>query len=83
MGVIAATMYDAFETADMMVSDVEQNKISIQNVPGAERMLLERNVASISFEQWKIIDRIEVERGRRLGKSRQKMLSTKEILSFL
>jgi adrenodoxin-NADP+ reductase len=86
VGVIAATMYDAFETADMMVSDVEQNKMPIQNVSGAhyiERILKERNVQSISFEQWKIIDKVELERGKKLGKSREKILSKQEILSFL
>jgi len=46
-------------------------------------ILKERNVQSVSFSDWKLIDDYERKRGHTLGKPREKIFDLNEFLSVL
>ncbi|CAG8575364.1 25831_t:CDS:2, partial [Gigaspora rosea] len=91
-GVIATTMYDAFETAEIIISDIQQNKPmlsdTIDNCPkmGAEAVipiLHERGIRTVSYDDWKKIEEKEFEVGRRKRKPREKYSRVEEVLGIL
>lgn len=46
-------------------------------------LLIERGIQLVSFEDWKKVDAIEVERGEAVGKPREKMTSVSEMLEAI
>ncbi|KAK0627765.1 NADPH:adrenodoxin oxidoreductase-like protein [Immersiella caudata] len=85
-GVIASTMGDAFATGDAIVEDAERLSNEGRIKGGWEGVLAEENVARervVSWEDWNRIDGAEKERGRELGKEREKMVQTEEMLEVL
>ncbi|GAA5877028.1 hypothetical protein JCM8547_007496 [Rhodosporidiobolus lusitaniae] len=82
-GVIATTMFDAFATADIVASDLsslpspssERPELPIEQLRGSARV--------VSWEDWEKIDRVEREKGREMGKLREKFSSVKEMLDVL
>ncbi|KAJ3415999.1 hypothetical protein HDV05_003596 [Chytridiales sp. JEL 0842] len=84
VGVIAATMYDAFETADSLLADIQTAPQSSK--PGFDHindLLRARCVRSVDFKDWKKIDEEEVRRGDALGKPREKILGVPDKLKFV
>lgn len=89
-GVIASTMYDSFDTADMIVSDWASGE-SFMSFGAVEKHgwdavkseVANRGMRPISWAEWMKIDNAEQERGRKLGKGREKFTSQQEILSVL
>ncbi len=85
VGVIATTMYDAFETADALTADwLEGQSFLNETTPGAKPgwsalKHLSRKRA-ISWSGWKQIEEIEIRRGRSSGKPRDKFTSIDEML---
>ncbi|CAJ0824540.1 10346_t:CDS:2 [Entrophospora sp. SA101] len=87
-GVIATTMYDAFETAETIISDIQQNKPMLSGSlshlddnsssspkPGINAILpilKERGVRVVSYNDWKKIEEKEIEEGRKKDKPREK-----------
>ena len=71
-GVIAATMYDAFETAEVIISDLQSNKPMLNGVasnmkPGATAilpLLAQRGIRTVSYKDWKKIEARESELGK-------------------
>ncbi|CAG8654170.1 15349_t:CDS:2, partial [Racocetra fulgida] len=68
--IISTTMYDAFETAEIIVSDIQQNKPMLSDTTdsypkrGAEAiipMLHERGIRTVSYDDWKKIEENEFE----------------------
>ena len=82
-GVIAATMYDANETADAIMEDMESLKMKEIIGDDVSCLLLDRGIRPISFRDWQMIDEEEKKLGAAVGKSRVKFQSTHSILSFL
>ncbi|KAH0612626.1 uncharacterized protein H6S33_009006 [Morchella sextelata] len=91
-GVIATTMYDAFDTGDVMVSDWVAGEKEFLQFGGLEKRAgwdaLKGEVGRlelrpINWEQWRKIDEAEKERGRKMGKEREKFASEEEMLSVL
>ncbi|CAG8690159.1 6180_t:CDS:2 [Cetraspora pellucida] len=91
-GVISTTMYDAFETAEIIVSDIQQNKPMLSdttdNYPkrGAEAiipMLHERGIRTVSYDDWKKIEEKEFEVGRQKHKPREKYSRIEDVLGIL
>jgi len=91
-GVIANTMYDAFETGDRIVSDWTGGEVEFMKFGGEEEKLgweavrneaASRGMRSISWAQWMKIDEAEKERGARFGKGREKFTSEEEMLAVL
>ncbi|TSL04198.1 NADPH:adrenodoxin oxidoreductase, mitochondrial [Bagarius yarrelli] len=85
-GVIATTMNDSFETARILVKDMESGPLDLSvNKAGSQEitMLLQtRGVKPVSFSEWEKINSEEVRRGEALGKPREKVLDVEEMLKI-
>ena len=84
-GVIGTNKPDAAETADAMVADFEAGRLPAPAEPdpaAIERLLRERQPCLITFDDWKMLDRIESERGQAGGRPRVKMTEA-EIMAKL
>jgi adrenodoxin-NADP+ reductase len=92
-GVIASTMYDAFETADAIVHDWNSGESEFMNFGGgneekrgweaAEPEVKSRGIRPVSWKEWQKIDAAEKERGKRLGKEREKFIREEDMLAVL
>jgi adrenodoxin-NADP+ reductase len=93
-GVIASTMQDAFASADIIAEDWAAN-VPFLNTEGMEskstglgwdavkKEIVDKGVRPLSWQDWKVIDRAERERGKQKGKEREKFGSVEEMLSVL
>ena len=84
-GVIGTNKPDAAETADAMVADFAAGALPEPAEPdpaAIERLLRERQPCLITFDDWKMLDRIESERGQANGRPRVKMTEA-EIMAKL
>lgn len=90
-GVIATTMYDAFDTGDAIVNDW-MSRVKFMEFGGAgdkggwdavKQEVKNMGLRPVSWSQWQKIDEAEKERGRVAGKEREKFTSEKEMLSVL
>ena len=93
-GVIASTMFDAFETGDAVVEDwmggaefmtyggggEEREKAGWEEV---ESEAIGRGVRKVGWKEWRRIDGAERQRGRRRGKEREKFGTVEEMLEVL
>lgn len=90
-GVIATTMYDAFDTGDVIVGDWVGGRGFLEfggegRKAGWEAVKVEverLGLRPVDWEGWRRIDEAEKERGRRVGKEREKFASEEEMLSVL
>ncbi|KAI9696205.1 MAG: NADPH-adrenodoxin reductase, partial [Candelina mexicana] len=86
-GVIASTMEDAFCTAEAIAQDWEAKAMLLGGDgvgwDGAKEEVEKKGLRRVSWEDWKRIDRLERERGRKVGKEREKIKSVREMLSVL
>jgi len=85
-------MEDAFGTADSIVQDLKACRPFLNHDEGGSTGLgweglrkeaEERGLRSTSWEDWKRIDSVERERGKRLGKEREKITEIDEMLKVL
>jgi adrenodoxin-NADP+ reductase len=85
-GVIATTMYDAFQTAELMISDFvkDTSKIdeSIADLPDLRDQGF-GNQRIVSWKDWKAIDQQERRNGEKLGKEREKFVTVQDMLGVL
>lgn len=90
-GVIATTMFDAFETAATIIKDIESQKPFLHGlhstlVDGFEGgilpLLKSRDVVPVFYEDWKLVEQEEERRGKTLGKPREKIVDLDEILKI-
>ncbi|KAB5555777.1 hypothetical protein PHYPO_G00038020 [Pangasianodon hypophthalmus] len=83
-GVIATTMNDSFETARVLLKDVDSGTLDVSvNKAGAQEitgLLKSRGVRPVSFSEWEKINSEEMRRGEALGKPREKVLDVSEML---
>ncbi|KAK4238634.1 hypothetical protein C8A03DRAFT_14920 [Achaetomium macrosporum] len=92
-GVIASTMEDAFATADAIAEDWGRAEVKFLNeeggeeeVGGWEEVRRETGVDKarvVDWEGWRRIDAAERERGRKVGKEREKFTRTADMLAVL
>jgi adrenodoxin-NADP+ reductase len=94
-GVIASTMEDAFGTADAIAEDWADPKVGFLkegettgNVGGWEAVRGEvegevGRVRVVNWDGWRRIDAAERERGKRVGKEREKFVRTGDMLAVL
>jgi len=85
-GVIGTNKKDALETVQHLFADVEsQTLLSPENPdPDAvEKLLEERGVRYVSFEDWQAIDQTEIGRGEPHGRPRVKFVRVEEMLATL
>lgn len=89
-GVIASTMDDAFNTADIIASDWE-NDVKFNEGEGDKKQGFEpvkkelerRGVRVVSWPDWTKIDAEERRRGKEKGKQREKFRSVEEMMKIL
>lgn len=85
-GIIGTNKPDAVETVDALLEDIRQQQMltPIDADRAAIGQLLEqRGIRSISFDDWKIIDQLEQQRGAAVGRPRIKFCRTEEMLEAL
>lgn len=84
-GVIATTMNDACETGKIVVQDLESGVVA--DVQKKERCILEllreRNVRTVSFADWELLDAFETAEGSKVGKPREKLTRVSEMFKVL
>lgn len=84
-GVILTTMSSSFATADLICQDLKK-KVSCSSKAGyemLEKLLKDRNIQTVSWEQWKKIDQFEVSEGIKIGKPREKIIDIKKMLDIV
>ncbi len=82
-GVIGTNKKDALETVRHLLADVESQTLLEPADPAPEaieRLLAEKGVRFISFEDWQAIDQAEVGRGEPHGRPRVKFVRVEEML---
>jgi len=83
-GLIGSNKPDGAETAAAMVEDLAGLAGAGEPDPAAvDRLLAGRGARVVDFPAWQRLDRIEVERGRPLGRPRVKMGAVAEMLAAL
>ncbi|XP_073671095.1 NADPH:adrenodoxin oxidoreductase, mitochondrial isoform X2 [Paramisgurnus dabryanus] len=85
-GVIATTMNDSFDTARVLLQDMDTGKLDLSiKKPGAQAiaaLLQTRGVRTVSFTQWEKINAEEERRGKPHGKPREKLLDVEDMLKI-
>uniref|UniRef100_UPI00398EAB38 NADPH:adrenodoxin oxidoreductase, mitochondrial isoform X2 n=1 Tax=Pristiophorus japonicus TaxID=55135 RepID=UPI00398EAB38 len=83
-GVIVTTMNDGFETAVSVLEDVRLGSLNVSASKGGfkdiEALLKQRGVRPVSFSEWEKIDAVEVAKGEKAGKPREKLLGVQEMI---
>ncbi len=85
-GVIGTNKPDAGETVDRMIEDLNGEALLAPAHPQPDAvtaLLKDRQPRAVSFEDWLELDRLEVERGRLLGRPRLKFTTVEEMLAAL
>lgn len=85
-GVIANTMEDAFATAEAIASDWGNQRPFLTGGQGwntLEEEARRRGLRRVSWRDWEKIDAAEKERGKSVGKQREKFASISEMLNVL
>ena len=85
-GIIGANKPDAIETANCFLEDLAAGK-ALQPGDASDESVLQlvrmRKPAFISFEEWQILDEIELQRGADSGRSRVKFTTVEDMLEAL
>ncbi|KAI8924661.1 hypothetical protein BC831DRAFT_415838 [Entophlyctis helioformis] len=84
-GVIASTMYDAYETADTVLEDHAAQAIPVKGtdpLPALKERLASMCIRTTDFADWKTLDAVEQQRGAASGKEREKLVSVSEMLDL-
>src|SRR5262249_15169753 len=85
-GVIGTNKPDSAETVDELLLDRAEGRLPPATGAGRgaiDALLAGRGVQVVSFDDWKRLDQVEQERGKALGKPRQKVTSIPEMLEIL
>jgi ferredoxin--NADP+ reductase len=83
-GVIGTNKPDSVETVASLIADLPGLVPAPEPDTGSlRRMLRQRGVRAVSFEDWRTIDRAEIARGKPMGKPREKFTRVAEMLALL
>lgn len=85
-GVIGTNKADSVETVNCLLEDVEAGRVITPVNPSAaaaEELVRERQPAVFTFEDWKRIDALELERGVKAGRPRVKFTSRQAMAAAL
>lgn len=86
-GVIATTMYDAFQTAESLAADIHLKCVPQKQVMDKNQVRLwmeeKQRMKTTSFSDWKRVEAEEERRGRLQGKPREKMTDMDDVLRWI
>jgi ferredoxin--NADP+ reductase len=85
-GIIGTNKPDAQETVASLLEDLAAGRLAKEEVPPRpvlERLLRERRRDFVSYDDWRLIDELERQRGRELGRARLKFSRIDEMLDAL
>ncbi|HEV8339717.1 MAG TPA: FAD-dependent oxidoreductase [bacterium] len=83
-GVIGTNKPDAGETVQQMMADAAEGKTFTPKEPtaaAAETLVRERQPQVVTYQDWKRLDALEVQRGRAAGRPRIKFVRVEEMLA--
>ncbi len=82
-GIIGTNRADSIETVASLAADrTPKGHSGKPGRTGLYRLLAERGVRPVSFDEWRVIDAEELHRGQRAGRIRSKIIKTEEMLSI-
>lgn len=82
-GVILSTMSNAFEVAEKILRDLQDENLLEEDKKGSdscEKILNNKNIQIVDWAAWKKIDKFELEEGNKIGKPREKIVDIKKML---
>jgi ferredoxin--NADP+ reductase len=83
-GVIGTNKPDSEETVQSLLADVKDlNPCKTPDTRSLLDLLKKQKVRYLTYSDWKKIDAVELERGAKTGKPREKVLSVKEMLEII
>lgn len=85
-GIIGTNKPDSVETVEMLMEDVKAGKVLSPTTPcreAVERLLRERKLKYVTYEDWLLLDRLEQERGHAVGRPRVKFTDVGVMLEML
>lgn len=85
-GVIGTNKPDAVETVNSMLEDAAAGLTLTPSQPGADEaraFIASRQPRYVTYEDWKKLDQLEVERGQAMGRPRLKFTDAEEMLRVL
>lgn len=81
IGVILSTMTNAFQVGRLITDELEFSKEKT-GFYELEKILCLKNILPVTFDEWEKIDKEECERGKKLGKPREKIVDISEMLKI-
>jgi len=86
-GLIGTNRACSIATVGLMLEDLKAGKLAKHavdaSIEATPRLLASKNVKAITFAQWKTLDKLEVENGKKAGKIREKFTRVSEMLDAL
>lgn len=84
-GVIGTNKPDSQETVEAIIADMGalQSRPVSAGAAGVQRLLDEKGLRPVSFDEWRQIDAAEIARGKESGKPREKFTRIQEMLAQL
>lgn len=85
-GIIGSNKPDAHETVERLLEDASAGRVLAPPHPkrvDVEALLAQRHVRVVSFDDWRLIDQIERERGQAIGRERVKFTHVEDMLAAL
>jgi len=85
-GVIGTNKQDSGETVACIVEDIERGDVNLPENPDPQsvtELLRERKPDFVTYEDWLRLNELEIERGKALGKPRQKFTTIDDIMNAL
>jgi ferredoxin--NADP+ reductase len=85
-GIIGTNKPDAQETTQQILNDIARGKLLDPVEPthdAVDALLHGRGVHFVTYDDWRILDRLEIERGARIGRPRMKFTRVQEMLAMV
>lgn len=85
-GIIGTNKPDAMETVDRLLEDLEEDNLPEPADTSRETMeslLRQRGIRFVSYDEWRVLDQLEIERGKAIGRPRLKFTRVEDMLGAL
>jgi ferredoxin--NADP+ reductase len=85
-GIVGTNKPDAQETVGSLLEDVASGRILNPLYPSreaVENLLSKREIDYVTYDDWRLLDRLEIERGAAIGRPRMKFTSVEDMMAAL